>query len=133
MLRRAGGLPSPSRGAVVVAALVLSGRSRRRPSSAGRRVPSANGNLTAGSLVITNTPSGGSACTSTGATGLFTSDTESCIGSVYSSTVLSGAAGTAESLTSSFASAGTAAPASATAGITAPGVAVGRLTRPATE
>ncbi len=74
--------------------------------------------------MLTNTPSGGSACESTGGTGQFTADTASCNGTVWSGTQLSGVAGTAESLTSTFASVGASNPSSATLATGGPGLEV---------
>ena len=71
-----------------------------------------NGTGTAGSLVLTATPTGGTACTSTGGSNTpFTSDSASCAGNVLSSSELSSSS--AGSLATSFTTAGTIAPSSA--------------------
>jgi|GEM_PF-4202547 hypothetical protein len=72
-----------------------------------------HGTNTAGSLVLTTTPSGGTTCTSTGGTNTpFTSDTSSCSGSALPASELSSSS--SSSLATTFASVGTTGPSGAT-------------------
>jgi hypothetical protein len=71
-----------------------------------------SGKTAAASVVLTNAPTGGSTCTSTGATSApFSSDSTSCTGNVWPNAELSSSA--SSSLASTFANAGSGAPSTA--------------------
>jgi hypothetical protein len=105
----------PPRLVVVIAAVVLVAAIATPAFGALSGVITGSGTTTSGAMVVTDTPSGGSTCTSAGGTGQFTSDTATCPGTEWSSTALSTSGGTAYNLGSTLTSAGTVDPTTATA------------------